>query len=627
MMQRSRSRLTWAALALVTGACHTGSGTSTTPGSGGTVGSGGATVAGGAIAAGGATGSDGQTGTGGVTATGGRGSGGASGGNQGSGGITGTGGALNTGGSSSAGGTTGSGGAARNGGGSGTLAGTGGSSSSGGASGTGGSLRTGGTTGTGGTRTGGTTGTAGSTAIGGTGTGGGTSAGDAYPFCSYAPVPEGTATAWQDAPTLTPTNVNPFGKPALTIPYGYLLLSEGPNGTTQVSQDTQLAILKRINEDLKYETDYSHIHMPPWSTGISGTYYIDYIFTNTGLPSDPGATGDSSWEGKYPMVESDSNGMSDQNRYNITHEFMHVLQNAYGTIDGAKVSWIQESHNDYIGLRLLEWRNGITPGQATQYNLPSSTDYLNTTVWDQPYVPIESNGINASGEATGPGDYMNDSTGFRYNDLFPLFVAQRVGQYVFAAVWEQAKSGEQVLQILTRLMDKTRVQCMVQEYAARLALGDFQEVSTSEQQRASTGMYAATTVQDGWLVPTDTTKLPRYTGRNNIPITVAAGATEVSVELAPDAAGSKGTPADLRVQLAYHATDGSSVFSPPVATGTTSVTLTKAPKNNVVVAIISNVTMGGFKSAQSYGWDPTETFGYKLKVTGGSAAPTSKKYF
>ena len=74
-----------------------------------------------------------------------------------------------------------------------------------------------------------------------------------------------------------------------------------------------------------------------------------------------------------------------------------------------------------------------------------------------------------------------DSTGFRYNDLFPLFVSQRVGMHFFAAVWEQAKSTEQILQTMTRLLDKPRVQCMVQEYSARLALGDFMELSSSVQ--------------------------------------------------------------------------------------------------------------------------------------------------
>ncbi len=447
-------------------------------------------------------------------------------------------------------------------------------------------------------------------------------------ICDYGKVPSGTPpAAWQDSPALTPLEVNPYGAPSKTLASGYLLLNEGASGASQVSVETQTSILQRINQDLKLETQYSYIHLPPFTTGISGKHPIDYWFTNTGLPADPGATGDQSWEGQYPMVETDSNGMADAQRWDLTHEFNHVLQSAYGTIDGNQVSWVHESHNDYLILRLVEMRNGATPGQTAQFDLPSNIAYLDTLVYDQPYVPIESCGITSSGGVTGPADYMQDSTGYRYNDLFPLFVSQRVGQYVYAAIWENAKSGEQNLQTLTRLMDKARVQCMVADYAARLALGDFLELSTSVQERASAGMYVATTNQDGWLVPSDSNKLPRFTGRNNIPIAVSSGATQVSVSFSPDAAGSKGTPADMRAQIAYRATDGSAAFSTPVSSGTTTVNLTKPPKDGVVVLVVSNVTMDGYKSPASYGWDPSETFGYKVQVSGGTPASTSRTYF
>ena len=453
-----------------------------------------------------------------------------------------------------------------------------------------------------------------------------------YPYCNYGSVPSGTAPApWVDNPTLTPTGVNPYGAPATTIPGGYILISEGSQGPTQVPTATQSSSLARINNDLKLETAYSYIHLPPWATGATGSHYIDYIFVGTGLPQDPNAGGDSSYEGQYPDVETTSVAMTDASqRYDLTHEFNHVLENSYGTILGTKVAWLQESYNDYLILLTAEYANGATPGQSTQFQLPGNVGYLDELVYDQPYVPIESCGINASSAAiNGPEDYFTDTTAYRYNDLFPLFVAQRVGQHFFAAVWEQAKTTEQVLQTMTRLLDTARVQCMVGEYSARLALGDFVELSSSVQSvaRGSTSMYAATTNQSGWLVPSNTSTLPRYTGRNNIPIAVTAGATQVSVNFAPDAMGSKGTTASLQAQIAYRATDGSVVFSPPVPTGTTAVTLTKAPKNGVVIVVISNITMTGYKSALSYGWDPNETFGYKIQVTGGTAAAVNKFYF
>ena len=452
-----------------------------------------------------------------------------------------------------------------------------------------------------------------------------------YPYCNYGSVPSGTPpVTWEDQPTLTPIGLNPFGAPAITVPVGYILLNEGPQGPSQVPKDTQKSILERINDDLKFESSYSFIHLPPWATGAKGTHYIDYLFLGTGLPQDPNEGGDSSWEGQYPNVETTQNAMTDASlRYSLTHEFNHVLENSYGTIPGEKVSWLQESYNDYLILLVAEHANGATPRQGTQFKLPSNVGYLDSLVYTQPYVPIESCGIAAqdASSVNGPGDYFTDITGYRYNDLFPLFIAQRVGQHFFAAVWEQAKTTEQVLQTMTRLLDKSRVQCLVGEYSARLALSDFAELSNSIQQFGDPAMYTATTTQDGWLVPSSAAKLPRYTGRNNIPIAVASGASQVSVNFAPDAAGSKGTAAQMQLQLAYRASDGSIVFGPPVSTGTSSVTLTKAPKNNVVVAVISNITLDGYKTAKPYGWDPNETFGYKIQVTGGTPAPTNKLYF
>jgi hypothetical protein len=567
---------------------------------------------------GGTAGAGGSQGTAGTSGGGGH---GAAAGSQGAAGTGAGGTATASGGSTGSAGTAGAGTA-------GSGATTGAAGAAGGQPGVGGRSSAAGTSGAAGT--GGAAGTAGTSGTAGASGAGGAVASD-YPYCNYGSVPSGTApAAWVDNPTLTPIGLNPYGTPSTTVPGGYILISEGPQGPTQVPLATQMSILARINDDLKFETGYSYIHLPPWSTGVSGTHYIDYLLVDTGLPNDPDAGGDSSYEGSYPNVETTQVAMTDQTqRYDLTHEFNHVLENSYGTVPGQKVSWIQESYNDYLILLTAENANGATPGQATQYALPSNVGYLDALVYQQPFVPIESCGVDAADGSTvnGPADYFTDTTGFRYNDLFPLFIAQRVGQRFFAAVWEQAKTTEQILQTMTRLLDKTRVQCLVQEYSARVALGDFKELSTSVQRNGSAQMYQATTSSNGALTPTNALQLPRYTGRNNIPITVSSGATQVSVTFTPAAAGSKGTTPDMRAQIVYRATDGTSVFSSPVASGATSITLTKPPKNNVVVVVITNVTMSGFKTALSYGWDPNETFGYSIQVTGGTAAPTNRTYF
>jgi len=397
-----------------------------------------------------------------------------------------------------------------------------------------------------------------------------------------------------------------------------------------VPQATQASILARINDDLKFETSYSYVHLPSWTTGATASHYIDYMFVGTGLPNDPNAGGDQGTERQYADVETTSVAMTDASqRYDVTHEFNHVLITSYGTFPGDVVSWIHESYNDYLILLTAEHAAGATPGEAAQFAWPSNVGYLDALVYEQPYVPIESCGINASDGSTvnGPADFPTDSTGFRYNDLFPLFIAQRVGQHFFAATLEKGKAGDQILQTMARLLDPQRAQCLVQEYAARLALGDFREMSTSVQKVASPAMYASTSNQAGLLTPTSTLHLPRYTGRNNVPLTVSAGAAQVTIDFMPDPTGSKGTPAAMRAQLVYRASDGTAVYGAPVSAGPATITLTKPPRNNVVVIVISNVTMGGFKTAKSYGWDPSETFGYKLQVTGAAPAPTNVKYF
>jgi hypothetical protein len=228
---------------------------------------------------------------------------------------------------------------------------------------------------------GGAAGTAGSGQAGGGQAGGSTVASD-YPYCDYGTVPSGTAPVWNDAPTLTPIGLNPYGAPTTTIPVGYIMLSEGPQGVTQVPKATQSSILSRINADLKFETAYSYIHMPPFSTGAKATHYIDYLLVDTGLPNDPNAGGDSSYEGQYPDVETTQVAMTDQSqRYDLTHEFNHVLENAYGTVPGNSVSWIQESYNDYLILLTAENANGATPGQAAQYPLPGNVGYLDVLVY------------------------------------------------------------------------------------------------------------------------------------------------------------------------------------------------------------------------------------------------------
>lgn len=91
-----------------------------------------------------------------------------------------------------------------------------------------------------------------------------------YP-CDYGDVPAGTAPApWEDSPMLTPTGVNPYGTPPVTIPGGYILLNEGADGPNQVPATTQMSILSRVNDDIQFVSGYTYTHLPSWATATSG---------------------------------------------------------------------------------------------------------------------------------------------------------------------------------------------------------------------------------------------------------------------------------------------------------------------------------------------------------------------
>jgi hypothetical protein len=59
-------------------------------------------------------------------------------------------------------------------------------------------------------------------------------------------------------------------------------------------------------------------------------------------------------------------------RFDVTHEFNHVLITSYGTFPGNVVSWIYESYNDYLVLLTAEHAGGATPGQSAQFAWPSN---------------------------------------------------------------------------------------------------------------------------------------------------------------------------------------------------------------------------------------------------------------
>ena len=462
-----------------------------------------------------------------------------------------------------------------------------------------------------------------------------------YVFPAYTNVPSGfSGQTYLTNPVLS---IRPDWDPgvARSLTNGYLAFREGPAFPPQITDDDINSTMTRINGDLSYIIQTLGLRNHP-STQNPSHNYINYYLLGSGLSGDTNPTNNTPETGYqgwrfyngvwYPtvmMTYQDFLPPDDYHRWAVTHEFVHVLQAGYGVFNDTPAGWFNESHNNYVMARVREHVTGTKVlGWLDPYALMGS------------YLPIECYAMYADGTPSGPGTSPNAVNGsyggYCYSVLFPLFLSQHVGQFFNNALWEKATSSESVLQTVTRLLGTNQTKQILIEYGARNAILDFQDYSTSVNQllkqqwndTAGNWFYTATTNQSGWLTPSDPVRLPRHTGRNNIPITVTPGAGAIAVTFTPDARGSKNSVADLRAQLVYRATNGAAVFSQPVSSGIISLPLNPAPAKGVVILVITNVKLNGYASPASYGWDTTETFGYKVRIeAGGSPAAVTGKYF
>lgn len=464
---------------------------------------------------------------------------------------------------------------------------------------------------------------------------------NSWTFPPYTNVPEGfSGQTYLTNPVLT---IRPDWDPgvARNITNGYLVFREGPYHPPQITDAQINTTMTRINGDLRYIIETLGLRNHP-STQSPNFKFINYYLLGSGLPGDSTPTNNTPETGYqgwryysgvwWPVVEmtyQDFLPPDDYHRWAVTHEFIHVLQAGYGVFGDSVAGWFNEAHNDYVIARL---REGVAArkevGWLDPYGLLGS------------YLPIECYAMLADGSASGPeGTYGNvngNFGGYSYCSLFPLFLSQRTKMFFNNALWEQATPTESVLQTLTRVLGAGQARQVLIEYGARNAILDYLDyapsLTTNMRQQWSNGsgnwFYTATTNQGGWLTPADPMRLPRHTGRNNIPITLTPGASRILIEFVPDATGSKGSASDLRAQIAFRDSGGQAIFSRPVAGGTCALNLTSRPSNGVVILVITNVKLNGYVSPAAYGWDPSETFGYKVRIIeGGTPAPTSSQYF
>jgi hypothetical protein len=221
---------------------------------------------------------------------------------------------------------------------------------------------------------------------------------------------------------------------------------------------------------------------------------------------------------------------------------------------------------------------------------------------------------NSSGQKIST--WRNLLGGTQYGEAFAHAMGVILGDKAMAWVFRYASKSGRVLQDLAEVtggIGATQTRRLIQEYRARQAFGDFgvwtaaykkllnDNWNTSiEEERAEAGIlqdvepwkatpYVKTTLSGTTLTPEERT-LPGWSGANQIPLTVTAGASCVTVDFKPI-----GT--NMSCQLVYQDSSGKIHYGTPVTSGACSVP-TSDVKSSVVIAVLSNTDYifdGGIK--------------------------------
>jgi hypothetical protein len=549
-------------------------------------------------------GSSGNTSNGAGTSAGGSSSAGA-----GNAGTTSASGGSGVAGSSSAGGSSNAGAAGANGG----TAANGGTTASGGSSATGGAAANGGAAGSGGAST------------------------SMWPQCyANGKVPADDATMMQRAPASDYKTQVAFGGIAMLI---------GPNRQACLTDTLVNFDVKDLAGEVKDVVE--GLGFPPFGDWANG-YYMNWVILNSGipgatLPSQGGHQGDRYGHMNFESTEEApcNWGTGDNsNRGSALHESIHALQAELWAFNNQASGWIHEAHNTYLGTqRTHVVYNKYTMGWGAAISL------------QMPQVPLESMGLLTDGTIAGPADQLANGKTYvnsivRYgHEIFFLSLMLEMGRGFVNCMWiDAAKDGDaarrqsakkSVFQVLKGYAGEDGVGHAIMSFGARSSILDFEgwtAVVRSTLQGNWNNSYSFYIFPsgDGTATFSPPAKLiPHHQGRNIIPIKLAAGATSVTVELTPDAQGSKGTTEHMQAMLTYRTTDDKPMYGTAFSSGQNTLAIPNGARNgivNLVVAVTNANADTGGDDGSNKGFDGQETFNYKARiVSGGTVAPTSTR--
>jgi hypothetical protein len=423
----------------------------------------------------------------------------------------------------------------------------------------------------------------------------------------------------------------------------------GSKKNSLVTEKAWIPMLTRFNTDFAYITDT--MRWPRDGRARAGFFSAVYLY-GSGLSSDTASNTElGGWQGTagngpmvlasyYPVYSFDpactyNDKVSQQGA--MIHEGIHcILSTMQG---GKKACWFNEGGNTWLQATMEAKRGG---------GAPTSMGFLSAGAAVAPFMPIECySGWLQDGSFGGPcaenvekqkngakiSTWRNLLGGTQYGETFAHALSEILGDKSIAWIWRYTTKSGRVLQDLAEVTSPSpgigvvQTRRLIQEYRARQAFGDFGMWQTAYKNLLNSnwntkileepaGMdilqkvdpwlatpYVKTTLSGTTLTPEERT-LPGWSGANQIPLTITAGATCVTVNFKP-------TAANMSCQLVYQDANGKAHYGSPVSTGTCSIPVSNV-KNNVVIAVLSNTDYiydGGIKK-----------YGYTLDMGEGVSA-------
>lgn len=436
----------------------------------------------------------------------------------------------------------------------------------------------------------------------------------------------------------------------------------GKDRDSRITDVTIDSILKKYDTDFEYL--YNEMGWAPDAQAQDGQYSAVYYYgsgTCAGGAKTDTTGGWQTWVAGYTAVAASfyplySFNTSCPYRDRVAqmdamiHEGIHSMTNGY---PGAKEAhWFQEAGNTWIQQDMFSHREGVYSGMG----------FLNAATVIAPFMPIECySGWLIDGTFGGPGAQGVTGKnqryllgGAQYSNIFPTFMGTWLGTGSVRWVYGHAY-GKTTYLLETYGLDiglgDEGVRRLITEFRARLAMLDMKKWSNEIKNLLNQNFgsdtyweqdmwdnnrksytwkmtpYQSVTVSNGdWVPNQDLT--PGWSGSNVIPLKLKDGATQISMTLYPN--GSHSTNDNMRLVLAYRASDGTPVYSEPVKGNQTAILkIAKTPSttggSKMAFAIVVNTDYNYSKNPdmRTYHYD------YRLKPEEGinGAGDANTKYY